>query len=192
MRLDPEKIRGILTPHVREGEQKPHVSELLYRVPPFLKGKAAPRSTVEFLAGFPLFQDLEKKELSVLASLTHKRIFEDGEIVFDQGTPASAMYIIQNGAVDLSRRIGGSDGILATLGPGEFFGELALFQEDTHRWLSAQSRGRSELLALSRPDFDTLMARSPVAGMKLLRVLASLTAQRFVMLLEAVDGGSQK
>lgn len=192
MRLDPEKIRGILTPHVREGEDKPHVSELLYRVPPLLKGKTAPRSTVEFLAGFPLFRELEKKELNVLALLMQKRIFEDAETVFDQGTPASAMYIIHNGAVDLSRRMGGSYEILATLGPGEFFGELALFQEDTYRWLSARSRGRCELLALSRPDFDTLMARSPVAGMKLLRALAILTAQRFVMLLEVVDGGSQK
>jgi CRP-like cAMP-binding protein len=192
MRIDPEKIRATLTSRNRENEEKPHVSELLYRVPPFLKGKVAPRSTVESLATFPLFQDLAKKELSLLANFMHKRAFEDGESVFDQGSPAAAMYLIRSGCIELSRKMGGTDVVLASLSPGEFLGEIALLQEDALRWITARSRGRSELLALSRPDFETLIARSPAVGMKLLTVLARLTSQRFVMLLEAANGGSEK
>jgi CRP/FNR family transcriptional regulator, cyclic AMP receptor protein len=190
IRIDPEKLRGILAVSTRESKEKPSISGLLYRVPNLLWGKAAARPVVEFLMGFPAFQGLTRKEVSQLAFSMHERSFGDGEIIFDQGNPSAALYLVREGCVELFRSTNGTEATVIALGPNEHFGEMALLLDEAPRQVSARSRGPSELLALTRPDFETLMQRSPVAGTKLLRALARVVAMRFKMILEAVEGGT--
>jgi hypothetical protein len=190
IRIDREKLRGILAGRTGEGHEKASLSGILYRVPPMLGGKAAPPSIVEFLAGSPVFQSLTKKELSLLASVMHERSYGDGEIIFDQGSPSAALYLVRNGCVELFRRKDGADAVIATLSPNEHFGEIALLLDEGPRQGSARSRGASDLLALSRQDFETLMERSPMAGLKIFRALARGVALRFMMLMEAIEGSS--
>jgi len=192
IRIDRERIRGLLTARVREGNEKPSISGLLYHAPPLRGGNPTSQSTIEFLAGFRPLQDLEKKELSLLASLMHERNFGDGETIFDQGNPSGALYVIRSGCVELSRKIAGKDVTIATLAPNELFGELALLLEEMPRRISAKSRGPSVLLAFSRPDLATLMVRSPFVSMKLFRALARVVALRFTMLMEEIEGSSQE
>ena len=172
------------------GKDRPSVAGLLYRMPSMLGGKAAAPSIVEFLAGVPAFQGVTRKELNQLASVMLERSYGDGESIFDQGTPSAAFYLIRNGGVDMFRSTGGTDVLIATLGPNEHFGELALLLDEAPRQISATSRGPSDLLALSRPDFETLIERSPVVCLKIFRVLSRVVALRFKMLLEAIEGSA--
>lgn len=54
---------------------------------------AVSQTVAGYLTGLPLFQGLTNKEVSLLASLMHERIFGDGEIIFDQGTPSGALCL---------------------------------------------------------------------------------------------------
>jgi CRP-like cAMP-binding protein len=120
----------------------------------------------------------------------HERSYGDGESIFEQGTPSAALYLIRNGSVELTRKTAGMDSVLATLGPNELFGEISLLIEEGPRHAGARSRGPSDLLALSRPDFETLMAKSPLVSVRFLRALAGIVAERFRLLMEAIEGGS--
>lgn len=191
LRIDTEKLRGILTGHGREGKETPSLSGLLYEVPPLPPGRAATQSITEFLVGFPAFQGLSKKEASVLASSMLERSFGDGEIVFDQGSPSTALYLVRIGCVELLRKIAGAEEVLATVGPNEPVGEVALLLDKPPRLVTARSRGPSELLALSRQDFDALGEKSPAASLKVFRGLARLSALRFQRLMEALESGTE-
>jgi CRP-like cAMP-binding protein len=193
MRLDRGRLQQILAVGTRQDKaEKSTIGELLYRVPGLLSGKNAPQSIVEFLAGFPAIQGLTRKELIQLAALMHERSYGDGEIIFDQGSPSAAMYLIREGSVELFRSADSTGGVVATLGPNEPFGEISLLLDEAPRQVSARSRGPSELLALTRPDFETLMERSPTAGIKILRALARVVALRFKMILELVEGKQEQ
>lgn len=190
MKLDPELVRGIFAGQNRESKGKPTVSELLHRVPPSLERKAASQTVAEYLTGLPLFQGLTNKEVSLLASLMHERSFGDGEIIFEQGTPSGALYLIREGCVELFRTTNGKEKMVATLGPNEHLGEIALLLDETPRHISARSKGPTEALAFSRPDFDNLVVRSPILSIKVLRALGRLFALRFSLLIDALEGES--
>lgn len=192
IRIHKERLLGILSTRSGAGKEKPSVSGLLYQAPPLPFGKTAPQTPAEFLTGIPVLQGLTKKEATVLASLMHERSYGAGETIFDQGSPSAALYLIRSGCVELFRGAGATDEVVATLGPNEHFSEVALLTDEARRQVSARSRGPSELLALSRQDFDSLMTRSPVAGVKVLRALARIVALRFGILLEALEGGAEE
>jgi CRP-like cAMP-binding protein len=78
--------------------------------------------------------------LEKLAKLSGKG-FTPGQNIFAQDDPGSEMYIVQSGGVDIIRQASGGEELLASLGPGEFFGEMALVDE---RPRSATARAAAE------------------------------------------------
>ena len=190
MQIDQERFRQILASRSPGGKEKTAISKILYRVPPLLWGRAAAQSTVEFLAGIPALEELSQKELGQLAQVMHERSFGDGEVIYEQGTPSAALYIIRNGSVEMIRKADGAEAVLATLAPNELFGEIALLIDEGARFAGTRSRGSSDLLALSRPDFETLMVRSPIASVKFLRAIGRIVAEKFRLLMETMEAGS--
>ena len=81
--------------------------------------------------------------------------FSDGEMVFRQGTRGDCMYVIRYGKVRIFRDQDGSETTLATLKPGDSFGEIALFDEKP-RSASAQALGDVEVDVVPRAAFDAL------------------------------------
>ena len=79
----------------------------------------------------------------------------DGEIVFKQGARGDCMYVIRYGKVRIFRDQDGTETTLATLKPGDSFGEIALFDEKP-RSASAQAMGETELEVVPRATFDAL------------------------------------
>ena len=61
-------------------------------------------------------------------SLTQRfaREYPRGSVVFREGDPGGPMYVVQSGQVRISRRAGGAETVLTTLGPGAFFGEMSI------------------------------------------------------------------
>src|SRR5215510_15490383 len=106
------------------------------------------QSPVELLHSVPLFADLEEGELENFSHVAVARSFPAGTRVFHEGDRSDACYIVREGSFRVTREH--SDGraiTLATLGPGEVFGELAMLAGDL-RSASAEALSDGELLAL--------------------------------------------
>ena len=80
---------------------------------------------VELLQRVPLFSDLDKKELERVAASMKERTFTAGETVTAEGSTGVGFFIIESGNAKVT--IGGEE--RRTLGPGDYFGEVALLNE---------------------------------------------------------------
>ncbi len=111
---------------------------------------------LEGLRKLSLFEGLSKQELTIVARLLHTREYLAGEVVFDEGEVGQAIYLLLDGQVTICRQGHPEDGHLATLGAGEFFGELGLLDESVR---TAQVRAASDckMAVLFREDFHGLM-----------------------------------
>ncbi len=136
---------------------------------PFMSGGA---SAVEALSQVRLFVGLDRSTLARLASGIRIRRFRRGEVLFHQGDPGDALFILTTGAVKiLLPSEAGDEAILATVRPGEFFGELALL-DGAPRSATAVALEPTETLVLSRDRFRELIATEAGARDALLAVLA--------------------
>jgi CRP-like cAMP-binding protein len=125
------------------------------------------QSAVELLRSVPLFADLEEGELERFSHVAVPRSFPAGTRVFHEGDSSDACYIVSAGNFRVTREH--SDGraiTLATLGPGEIFGELAMLDGD-RRSASAESITDGTLLALPANDVRSLLSRNPEIALKL-------------------------
>ena len=100
------------------------------------------------LGSLNLFESLSVEELAALSSRLEEVDVAAGKIIFKQGEPGGRLFIIQAGAVDISYGIGKEFVTLATLVPGEYFGELSLFDGEPR---SATARGSRLQAARPRP-----------------------------------------
>jgi len=115
---------------------------------------------VDALARCPLFAHASRDILESLANRLRRRRFRRNEVIFHQGDPGDALHIVAAGAVKiLLPSAEGDEAIIATLRPGDFFGELALL-DGASRSATAGALEQSETLVLPRQVFlevlDTL------------------------------------
>jgi len=133
---------------------------------------------ISFLRGSPLFTGLTKRELKTVASIAHQRTYQEGEFVFRKGQPGAAMFIINSGEVNIvDHNEDASDTIIATLGKGTFFGELALL-DDSPRSASVMASTTTEIYAFFRVDLDRLLTAVPQIGLNVYRALAIIIGNR--------------
>jgi CRP/FNR family cyclic AMP-dependent transcriptional regulator len=134
-------------------------------------GEAETTPAVELLKSVQLFADLEEAELERFSRVAVPRSFPAGTRVFHEGDPSDVCYIVREGSFRVTREH--SDGraiTLATMGPGEVFGELAMLDGDV-RSASAEAITDGELLALPAKDVRALLARHPEISVKLVSAL---------------------
>lgn len=125
----------------------------------------------ELLARVPLLSDLEAGELERIAQVAIPRSFPKGARVFHEGDESDACYVIREGEVRVTREH--SDGraiALATLGPGELVGELAMIDGGV-RSASVEALTDIELLAVSAADMRGLLERNADITSKLVVAL---------------------
>jgi CRP-like cAMP-binding protein len=136
----------------------------------------------EALAGCRLFAGLDGATLDQLALALRSRRFRRGEVIFHEGDPGDALFIVASGTVKilLPSEDGGEPAILTAIEPGGFFGELALL-DGAPRSASAVAIGPTETLVLRRDTFERLVDEQPALRRVLLSALAQeirrLTAQ---------------
>jgi CRP/FNR family transcriptional regulator, cyclic AMP receptor protein len=126
---------------------------------------------VELLGKVPLFTELSHDDLGRIADVAIPRAYPRGVRVFHEGDSSDACYIVRSGDLRVTREH--SDGraiALATLGPGDFFGELAMFDGGI-RSASVETLDDSELLALPAADLKRLLAEHPDLSVKLIVAL---------------------
>jgi CRP/FNR family transcriptional regulator len=131
----------------------------------------ASQSAVELLRSVPLFSDLEQGELERFSLVAVPRSFPAGTRVFHEGDESDACYIVRSGSFRVTREH--SDGraiTLASLGPGDIFGELAMLDGEV-RSASVEALTDGELLALPGGEVRSLLARHPEITVKLVAAL---------------------
>jgi CRP/FNR family transcriptional regulator len=127
---------------------------------------------VELLATrVPVFATLVSGDLQRIAELAVPRVFEPGHVVFREGDRSDTCYIVRCGRARAVREH--SDGrviTLATFGPGDIFGELAMF-EDERRSATVEAVEPTTVVAILGPDMRRLMAEHPEISTRLVLAL---------------------
>lgn len=100
--------------------------------------------------------------------------FQDGTAVFREGDPGDCMYVIREGRIRISKRSSEGDVHIATLGEGDIFGEMALFDRQP-RSATATALGPARLLKISRKTFLESLGRDPTLAFNLLEAMSSRT-----------------
>jgi CRP-like cAMP-binding protein len=133
----------------------------------------AGRPIVDALAGIPFFAGLDPDALTRLAATMRTRRFRRGEVIFHVGDPGDALFVILAGEVKISLPSEtGDEAILATLRPGEFFGELALL-DGAPRSASASALSATGTVMMPRDRFRELIASEAPVRDALLAALAT-------------------
>ncbi|MBI4371838.1 MAG: cyclic nucleotide-binding domain-containing protein [Elusimicrobia bacterium] len=131
-----------------------------------------------FLRSLDIFHGIRERDIGRLVLALHSRTYHAGEVVFVEGDIGRALFILESGRVDLTRR--GPDGapaLIYTLQPGEFFGEMALL-ESLPRSATATAAENSHLHLLYKNKLDTLLQAEPRIGAAIMGHLARLLSAR--------------
>jgi signal transduction histidine kinase/CRP-like cAMP-binding protein len=120
-----------------------------------------------------LFGDVAQAHLDELAESTTARFFPAKAMICREGERGSALFVIYSGRVEVLKRLEEEDVLLNTFGPGEFFGEMAFFQEGV-RTATIRASDPSILLEIDHESFLQALGRSPSVAM---HVLSKMTAR---------------
>jgi CRP-like cAMP-binding protein len=122
------------------------------------------REAAALLERVPLFADLDRRELNDIASAMKQRTFREGQQIAVEGESGVGFFVIEDGQAQVT--IGGEE--RRTLGPGDYFGEVALI---THGPRTATVTAETELktYAMTFWDFRPLVEETPGIAWKLLQ-----------------------
>jgi CRP-like cAMP-binding protein len=132
---------------------------------------ATVEETVALLGNVPAFEALEPEDLQQVAEVAVPRAFEAGQVVFREGDDSDTCYVVSSGHARALR--GHSDGrtiTLATFGPGDIFGELAMFDAEK-RSATVEAVDDMEAIAILGQDMRRLLREHPEIAVKLVTAL---------------------
>ena len=124
------------------------------------------------LATIPLFSNMDDEERAAIRALMTERTFQPGAAIMKTDDPDNTLHIIEQGDVEIwLTDTEGEKVVLDVLGPGKFFGELAMLSGAT-RYASATLSGKVTTLELSRAEFFEFLRQRPDAAIDALTQLA--------------------
>jgi CRP-like cAMP-binding protein len=150
--------------------------------------QADSRDYLALLRRMPLFATMDEAELGLLRSRLRPEHHAAGTVIIRQGDAGDRFYIIERGHVEVTvRDERGVTDVARQLDRGDYFGELALLR-DAPRNATCRTTVPSDLLSLSRDDFDALVRRRFELGEKLDRSIARAQLLRRMPLFSELDG----
>jgi CRP-like cAMP-binding protein len=133
----------------------------------------ARESYLRVLSDVPLFKGMGKKLLrKLLIDLIEKR-YAPGDVIFHEGDSGKALYVVLDGSVRIIKGVDPEKKILAVLGPGSHFGELALINHCS-RYATAVAEKESLLLIMYKSYFDDLISGNSAISSRILLNLAEI------------------
>lgn len=121
------------------------------------------------LGKVPLFASLDEGELAEIAAASALRSFSKHSIVITEGDTSNSLYVILRGEVKVFvSDVNGKANTINRLGPGDYFGELSLIDEQP-RAASIQALTKCQMLILSRPYFVHYLEENPRVAIRLLQ-----------------------
>ena len=89
-----------------------------------------------------------------------RKVFEVGDLLIEEGKPATSMFVVEEGEVTILRYEGTRRITVATLGPHSLVGEMALIEGRPHR-LSARATKRTRCAVITKDDFESYLGEAP-------------------------------
>jgi CRP/FNR family cyclic AMP-dependent transcriptional regulator len=137
----------------------------------FLAMSTRADDVVDLLGRVPVFSTLERSDLERIAEVSVPRTFEPGQAVFREGDSSDTCYVVSGGhARAIRSHPDGRTITLATFGPGDIFGELAMF-EDESRSATVEAIETTSVIGVLGPDMRRLMIEHPEISTRLVIAL---------------------
>ncbi|HZA72190.1 MAG TPA: Crp/Fnr family transcriptional regulator [Propionibacteriaceae bacterium] len=137
------------------------------------------------MTDWPVLSSLSAADRERVLGAGRRRRFARGETLFHHGDPADALHLLERGRVAVRVLTPqGDQVILAVLGPGQVFGELALIDPQARRTATVTALEACETIALRRRQFESLRAADPQVDRFLVASLAAQVARLSEHLLE--------
>ncbi|MBT3234905.1 MAG: cyclic nucleotide-binding domain-containing protein [Bdellovibrionales bacterium] len=146
----------------------------------------------KFLRGIDVLSGFTDNELRILTKFLHHRRFTDNEMVFAQGDMGIGFYFVYSGQLNIlikNKKAGNEERstLNILLEQGDYFGELALLQQNSIRSATVVAQNSAQLLGIFKPDMDELISRHPVVATKLLQSVSMIIAHRLFSLTEEMS-----
>jgi CRP/FNR family cyclic AMP-dependent transcriptional regulator len=139
------------------------------------------------LEGIEFFELLGGDERRTLAEVVDLVRLGEGETLFRAGDPGESLYLVRSGEVELSIQDNvGQKITLDNAGPGDFFGEIALLDEEA-RTATAVALAETELIELDRGDLLLLFGQKPDAALHMLAAMGRMTRKADALLRQRVS-----
>jgi len=126
---------------------------------------------VAFIAQVPLFERCSKRELTAIAAIADQLDFPQGRVLVHEGTLGQEFFVLTEGSAEVRR----AGRLVSTLGPGDFFGEIALVS-NVPRTATVTTASPVRALVVSGRDFWTLLDESPRTQRKILETVGDRLA----------------
>lgn len=145
------------------------------------------------LKNIAIFSGLTASELGAIAAVTREVAYPPDQVVIAEGDPGDRIYLIIDGEVAVCKGREPEKQIrLDTMGPGDYFGEMALFEE-TERSATIRTLKPARFLLLDKPEFNELVREYPGIALQICTALSQRLRHLQSMVAEAeTRTGSQK
>jgi len=100
------------------------------------------------------------------------RSFGSGEVIFEEGSVGKHMYVVVSGRVDIRKKTGDRDAVVATLGKGELFGEMALVDNLPRSAAAVALEDRTSVVEIDHAQFAYLVGQQPAFALIILKALS--------------------
>lgn len=146
----------------------------------------------ELLRKIPMFANIEPAKLKLLAFTSERLSYANGEVLFRQGEPGDAAFLIIKGEADVTIETETGPLIVATLGDHDFVGEIAILC-DVPRTATVTARSDLEALRIKKELFFRLIGEFPEIAKEIMRELANRLVHSNAQLREmAMDKDNEK
>lgn len=142
-------------------------------------------TVVEALQKAPLFREFTETGLKIFAAIAVERVVPAGSPIFVENMVGESLFIVKSGAVRITQKTADGEKELATAGPGDHLGELALLGKGV-RLVSAVATTACEVIEITQRDFVKLQPQKPQACLKLAIAIAQDLAHRVAESREAL------
>lgn len=126
----------------------------------------------DLLKQVPLFTGLSEAELDKLVTMSRQVDLQTGDTLLREGEPGDSMFVVLEGKLQVTKKAGESEVILAERGPGEVMGEMSVLNQ-APRSATVRALAPSKLLEVNEDTFFNLMEASPSAARAILHTFAA-------------------
>jgi CRP/FNR family transcriptional regulator, cyclic AMP receptor protein len=139
---------------------------------------ASAAEIAEFLQNVRLFREVDRPALLALTARLRERRLRKGQVLFREGDQGEEMFLVRDGSILVSKAVTGKvEQVLARFGPGDFFGEMSLFDRSP-RSATIQAESEATLLALDRDNLSDLIEVNPRAAAAFFHGLVQVFIER--------------
>ena len=137
------------------------------------------KKQVNFLKKLYLFEGLSDRAMFKIMGIMYAKEYPANEIIFSEKDIGRAVFIIKSGEVEITKSSKDTNKniVLSKLSAGDFFGEMALLEEEP-RSATARTTKNSELLFMYKVRFDALLEHYPRGAAKVVHNLAKMLSKR--------------